>query len=468
MLLLWFVLPLACWGAPSLAGTRRTAVVPAPGASRQPEPSPSHGVGEMPTLPEGEPLLPTWNAGPGAFLTLDECLARTWRRHPVLAAQRAVIQQRKALSRQVRALYLPTLGLSAYKEYQDIPGDPLQQAQAIVTLNHTILDSCQRAEKAAAAREATESAVQGLRNTWVTQADQVREAYYGTLLTRWAILIREDDLARNHNSLAVAEGFVRAGLRSAVDLTQARIQVAQSQVGLIKSHTTYQEALLALGRLAAFEPEEIAGRCLVDELQRTQWIPDADEARQRMQSHPSLLAIEHQARAADAQARFFSRTWMPTVTGTAYVGGAGSNYPDSLTWSINFTLQVPFFQPSMQPNVDQQKALARQAREQEGAVRLKLAQVLDTGLSDLRGSEEIIRTGETEVRWALQNYLLASKRYRAGLTGQEDLINARTFLLSARGSYVQGLYTRKIAEARILAVAGMAAKLDTHGDLPHH
>ena len=411
---------------------------------------------EAPPHEKVEPLLPELKWQAGELLTLDECIVRGWS-HPTLAVQKAKIAQQEAVVRQALALYLPSMGIFADKIFQDTPWDPPQQADANIGITGTIWDSFQRGEQLAAAREALRASVYDFHSTWVTQVDSIREAYYTVLLDELFLLIQEDDLSRTQMNAQAAAGFLRAGLKSMIDYTQAQVQVSQSKVAVIKARNTLRDARIALAQLIATDPRDVATRPVENLLVESPIIPEAKAARERLeQINPSLLAFEYQARAALAQARFQGRQWMPTITGTAYIGGSNAIFADMLSWQTSVNLNFPFYQPGIVPLMDQQKALASQFQSQKAATRLQLLQNLATAYVDFDGAAQRVVAGETEVRLSLMNQRLSTRRYAEGISEITELVNARSFLNSARTDYANALRDRRVAEAHLLQAIGEA------------
>ena len=146
----------------------------------------------------------------------------------------------------------------------------------------------------------------------------------------------------------------------------------------------------------------------------------------------------------------------PTITGTAYVGGSNAIFADMLSWQTSVNLVFPFYQPGIVPLVDQQKALAAQFQSQKAATRLQLLQNLATAYADFDGASQRVVAGETEVRLSLQNQRLSTRRYNEGISEITELVNARSFLNSARTDYANALHDRRVAEARLLKAIGEA------------
>jgi len=410
--------------------------------------------------------LPPMVMPSGTVLTLEEAFSRAWESHPALASKRAIVGQNVAKLAQVYALYLPTVGIATQQIFQFNSLEALlpREGTTYVGIQQTLFDFGQRNAQARAATESLLSSRIDLQSAWVDQVETIREAYYKVLLTSMLLVVAQDDLVRNQQSLKYAEGLLKAGTKSMIDVTQAKFQVTQAQGSLASAQNNMLDAQISLAQAIGIEATEVQQRALVDELLEIPHLVAIEQAESQMDtSHPDLLSLEAQRRSALATRRYNALLNMPSATGVATYGRFG-NYPPPTpstigVYSVTLTLSFPFYTPTVVPLMQQFEALAEQLRKDRENRRLQLAQALRTAYADVAGAEQRVVVAIDENKVAVENYRLASRRYETGLGPFTDLVNARGFLLTARRDISNALYDRKVAEAKALQAMGSAAPL---------
>lgn len=405
--------------------------------------------------PPSDGLLPPRVYAPGPTLSLEDCLDLAWTRHPSLRAAREGAVAAEAGIRIVDSAYLPTMSVQGDK----IRGqDPLYNEELSVNLNvsQTVFDSGQRAARRDAARAAFRAAVRDFQTAWIAQVQAVRTAYVAVLEAEYDLGVQQDNVGRARLNVEVAERFYRGGLKSRIDVTQARVQLSQALTAQARSQQDLVGARVALAQAVGVPQAELATRELVDVLQDQTELPAREVAVRALQEHhPTLLGLLAQAESNRATAVATRRSIGPSVSTTASYGALGPIAFEAPAWQVEVSVQFPFFTPSAGPTADQSDAQARQLVEQRQANALQLVQQLDTAIADVEGSRAQMTSAAQAVREAVENADLAYRRYRAGLSDIVELINAREFLASTRQEYVEALAAMKTAEANFYQAMGV-------------
>jgi len=415
---------------------------------------------EMPRITSNAPLLPPLETPPTQYLTLNDCLRLAYENHPQLQDNVQAVVQAEANLRVVDASYLPTLSLDVDRTEETTTSFSTSPSfftdtTAQVSLTQTIMDTGQRRKQGDAARATLRASVRDFQSTWIDQTQSVASAYISLLEAEYQRSIQVDNLQRTQLNLDVAEAFYRGGVKSMVDVTTARVQVSQAEVSLISAENDLKVALVKLAQVVGVEEETLAGRPLKDLLFERAVMPSREDALAYLREyHPTLTSLTQQAESSFATAAAARRANAPVITGSAYYGNTGLQFPSSPIWQIQLSLSFPFFTPDVGPNSDANEAQARQFLAQREAQELLLIEQLDTALYNIQGARERVRASEDAVREALLNGELAYKRYKFGLSEITELVNAREFIETSRTRLVQALSDLKTAEVSFAQAMG--------------
>src|SRR5207245_11705022 len=82
---------------------------------------------------------------------------------------------------------------------------------------------------------------------------QVRTAFFNTVAFKELLAVARETLANQRNHLAQIEGFVHAGTRPPIDLSQAQADFANAEVQVINSDNAYQRSKVLLNQTMGVE-----------------------------------------------------------------------------------------------------------------------------------------------------------------------------------------------------------------------
>ena len=95
-------------------------------------------------------------------------------------------------------------------------------------------------------------------------------------------------------------------------------------------------------------------------------------------------------------------------------------------------------------------------QEQEDTVRLEVR----TAYLDLIAAEKNIKTLQSSLDKAQEDYRIEQARYSAGVGTNLDVLDAAEKLCSAQGNYVSALYTYNVSKASLDKAMGLSVDLD--------
>ena len=270
---------------------------------------------------------------------------------------------------------------------------------------------------------------------------------------------RESEYA-SRESLKAAEARYRIGTGTPADRLQVRTATSQATLTRIQAEGN---ARTALGNLAnamgldaqdapAFAPPVDAVPDAAFERNLGELIAAAKRAR------PDLIAAEAQVKAAQAGIDVARATGMPSISlnaGNSYnnndLGLAGTTRGTS----IGVALSIPLFSgfnTTYRVRGAEAQLEARTAQREQLAKQVSLDvwrsyYALTTSIESVRASADLVASAEASEK-------VATGRYKAGVGGILDLLNAQSALASARQQNIQALYNWRIAKAALAQSMG--------------
>lgn len=457
------------------------------------------------TLPPASPQIqlpaaPTPTPPAEVRLSLAEALARTRAESPEVAEARLDVRQAAAGQRLADRARWPTL--NGFGQYQDNFKPPvffLPNISADPTTGNLVLDNQHFQAVDAAARHAygagaslalplyqreldlnrrlarTDYARRGqaLRGTTRQQVAEVQRLYLRVMLAQSQQAVVRQTLAHARQHLREARALHRAQLALDSDTLRAFVAVANAHAPLARlarSAGTLQADLatrLALppgttlvltdslaapaaagpDSLAAAPPEgeapavaqALAQRPDVQQLALTAALARQQVAVARARTLPTLALFgQYSTTSQSADFSFSAQRWPQT----AYLG---------------VQLNVPLFNPTTAPRVEQARLAALQTTQQQRALASRVAAEVRTTLAALQGARDQLAVQALTVRAAARAYGLVYQRWQLGLAKWTDLADAGEQLNQARANRLQAVYDYRTAEIDYQQALGQGA-----------
>lgn len=256
----------------------------------------------------------------------------------------------------------------------------------------------------------------------------------------------------------LAAGRQRAGVATGADRLQAETSLAQAELTLIQTRgsvaTSAAQLAVAVG-LPPTQPLTLAPSAP---------LPGADLLRSGAQGliaeaerlRPDLASARAQVDAAAANVRSAQSLGRPSLSTSVTNGlSAIDRTVDRNVVSAGVSLSIPIFSgwntryqiAGARARLDQQAALAEQARQQAGLDVYSNFIALDNALASLTTARTLIESATLAAD-------LAQGRYRAGVGTFADLLNAQSALASARQQQVQSEFNVRTANANLARAVG--------------
>jgi outer membrane protein len=340
---------------------------------------------------------------------------------------------------------------------------PFTVFDARFTLRQTLFDPggwvrTQAARQAVTAAQAdqetaSETTAQraGLAYVRATRAEAIRQA-------------RVEDLALADSLLSLARTQLQAGVSAAIDVTRAEAQRVAAQ-GLVQvASNQAQQAQIELARALAVDPG--TRFALADGLTPRTAASDAptemaDAVQRALERRPDLRAEQLRQRAARTAVRSIRAEALPRVDVIADYGASGRSPRDAIsTRELGLQVSLPLLDGfRREARQAEQTAVARESVVREADLRQQVAAEVDAALLELRSGLEQQTVAAERMRLAQQELSQARERFREGVAGNIEVINAQSSLIRAEDAVIDARYATAVARVNLARAVGVTQTL---------
>lgn len=294
-----------------------------------------------------------------------------------------------------------------------------------------------------------------------TSAQNVALAYARAARAQAVVEARQADsvLAAELVNLAVAQQ--QAGVSASIDVTRAKTQLADAAGRLVVAANQLDRAKIDLARALGLDPGTlfVLTDTLAAQLGEADVPADRNTAVARaVTARPDLLAELARGTAARQAASAISAERLPRLDLEADYGFSGLRVPDAVgTRQVAVEVTLPILDGfRREGRRAEQEAVVRESDVRVRDLRQQVAADVDGALLDLGSAGAQQRIAAERLQLAAQEVSEARQRFKAGVAGNIEVINAQSSLLRARDADIDARFaavTARIALARSVGSA---------------
>jgi outer membrane protein TolC len=287
-------------------------------------------------------------------------------------------------------------------------------------------------------------------------------AYVRALRSVAVVGARAADSALASELVSIARDQLSAGVGVALDVTRAQSQLASSRAQLIVARNDRDRSLLELRRAINIDldtPLQLTDSLEVPESEAIENETSASDVAMKMR--PDVRALDLQYLAAQQQYQAIYAGHLPTV------GVFGKDGPNGImlnhllnTYSAGIQLTWPVFEGHRrEAQQAEQSAVIREIDEHRRDLRKQVEVDVRGALLDLGSAREQIDASRENQRLAQQEVAQARERFRAGVSGNADVVTASFTLNQARTGLIDALTAYQNARVSLAHAQGIASQI---------
>ena len=399
---------------------------------------------------------------------------------PAVALATLRTSEAEARVRQARSALLPSLSLGGAWVNRDFnskslgipfppqfnlpnPVPPFDNYDGRVTVTQTLFDWSSVARVRAAGAQADGSRAE--RGVTVEGAALTAAlAYLRAARGQAAVAARQADSALAAELVGLAQAQKAAGVSGAIDVTRARTQLVTAEGLLIVARNQMDRARIDVTRALGLDPA--TPLTLTDSLAPTLGAAEVPAERDAavtaaLAGRPDLGAELARGAAARRSGTAIRAERLPRVGVEADYGVNGLTGPSALsTRQVALQVTLPILDGfRREARAAEQDAVVRESQVRESDLRWQIAAEVDAALLDLRSAQAQQAVAAEQLRLAEDELAQSRERFKAGVAGNIEVINAQTNLIRARDTEIDARFAAATARISLARAAGVARTL---------
>lgn len=419
--------------------------------------------------------LPVQAQGPAPIrLSLAEAVRRASGEVPVVELASLRTEEADARVREARAALLPSVSVTgawlnrtfnsrslgiSFPGVPELIG-PFNNYDGRFSASQTLFDwsSVQRV-RAANAQATSSRADRGV--SVEGSAETAALAYLRAVRGAAVLGARRADSSIAAELVTLAEAQKRAGVSAAIDVTRARTQLVTAEGQVIVAQNQYARARIDLARALGLDPATSLE--LTDTLTGSLGAADVGGARDSviaaaLTSRPELRAELARAVAARQAGSAIRAERLPRLEVAGDYGENGITVPGAIaTRDLTVQVSIPILDGfRREARVAEQDALVRESEVRERDLRQQIAADVDAARLDLRSAQAQQAIAQEQLRLAGDELSQSRERFKAGVAGNIEVIDAQANLIRARDTDIDARFAAASARVALARAAGVA------------
>ena len=289
-------------------------------------------------------------------------------------------------------------------------------------------------------------------------------AYLRAVRAQAVVAGRQADSTIAAELVGLAEAQKAAGVSAAIDVTRARTQLVTAEGLLLVAHNQLDRARIDLTRALGIDPT--TALAFTDTLTAALGAADVPAARDSLvaaglANRPDLRAELARGGAARQTGSAIRAERLPRVEVAADYGVNGLTVPSAIaTRDLTLQVSVPILDGfRREARLAEQNAVVRESQVREHDLRQQIAADVDGALLDLHSAQAQQAVAAERLRLAADELAQSRERFKAGVAGNIEVIDAQSNLIRARDTDIDARFAAASARVSLARAAGVARTL---------
>lgn len=292
-------------------------------------------------------------------------------------------------------------------------------------------------------------------------AAQVARTYLAALRTEADLDTVRANIVLNEAILKQAESLKSAGTGTGIEITRARVQLANQQQRLLVVENERRRARLQLLRAMGMRLDTA-----IELTDRLEYVPVGattleDARKAALKARPDLRSQQERESNARLAASATTLERLPSLAAFADYGSIGTGMSNALpTRTYGLSLRVPVFDGGRRDARRAESAsLYRQERIRTTDLHDQIDLEIRVALDALASADEQVKVAGEGLELAENELAQARRRYDAGVAAGIEVTDAQTRLERARDNRTAALYNHNLARIELAQSTGAVRRM---------
>jgi len=407
--------------------------------------------------------------------TLNELIVHALKHSPDIRIYELDYQAAKERHSQAFGGYLPKLDLSASATHVDSLSTPLigsAQDNLLATqasLSQLLFDFGKTSGAVGSYKKSALAYNASLKEQIIGKKRDVKLAYYNILKNMALILVNEENLKLNKAQLYRSKRYFEAGIRTKIDISDARVRVVKAEIALKNSRYDLQKSYAVLERTVGFQNSTKSTISLkydtpdfnTDLYHALPKYPlSLHEAILYAWKHKPLLEkLRYQIQSQKERQKHSVANYYPSLYMQANYEKTKADTYDALfgkeRWDAGIYMNWNLFSGGAdRAKISEQKALTQKSFATLQQQKLAVKEEVTKAYIALEKSYDDVRLSQSLLNFSKEKFEQVSKQYEHGLSDYIELQEARQGYIDAKSALVVSYYNYYGAIAIVDATIG--------------
>jgi outer membrane protein len=289
-------------------------------------------------------------------------------------------------------------------------------------------------------------------------------AYLRAVRAQAVVAARQADSTIAAELVGLAEAQKAAGVSASIDVTRSRTQLVTAEGLLLVARNQLDRARIDLTRALGIDPA--TPLAFTDTLTGGLGAAEVPAARDSLvaaglANRPDLRAELARAGAARQTGAAIRAERLPRLEVAADYGVNGLTVPGAIaTRDLALAVSVPILDGfRREARLAEQDAVVRESQVRERDLRQQIAADVDAALLDLHSAQAQQVVAAERLRLADDELAQSRQRFKAGVVGNIEVIDAQSNLIRARDADIDARFAAASAHVSLARAAGVARTL---------
>lgn len=308
------------------------------------------------------------------------------------------------------------------------------------------------------AKAGYKSALAGQQGAYNDMRSTVTSGYYAVLQRDNLQKLGQESVDRLADHLKNVQAQYDVGVVAKVDVLRSQVELANAEQSLTQARNNYQIAVAQMNRIVGLPLETELQ--LENILVYTPYEQEMEYCLQYAADHrPELEQAKQSVKAAEAALISARSGYQPSVSASASQSlGKRENWPGDgrERWNVGISVSMNIFDSGVTfSRIHGAKADLEKAKEQYRSTVDGLNLEIRSNYLSMREAEQRIKTTETAVERAEEDYRIAQLRYMNGVGTNTDVMDASVSLTQAKANYLQAMYDYNSSKTQLETSMGV-------------
>jgi outer membrane protein len=373
-------------------------------------------------------------------MTLQDAEQVALKNNPQISVARLLSLAEGQVTREVRSAELPTatVNLTAVEPSENgaritagVLNNPsvYERAAGGVTFSQLITDFGRTRNLVSSAQYRQKAQLSSEKAAVADITLAVDQSFYRALQAQALLNVAQETVRARQTVTDQVQALTDAELKSDLDLSFAKVNLAEAQLQLLDAENRKSEAFSSLNSILGYEKQHAF--LLIDETGGPVTQPPAnvdDLVTQAFQSRPDLVAIDDQTQAAEKFRRAEHELYRPTISSLATVGDTPVRADPVSPWygAVGVNVSVPVFNGFLfSSRAKEADYRASALKERERGLRNQIARDVRVTYLQAGTAYQKMSVSEQLLKQANLALDLAQTRYNLGLSSIVELSQAQ-------------------------------------------